>query len=184
MDHHAIRWICRVPRASALGEASNAKRLSARCVEKERSYCLNHPAGIIVAQVFGPERIFTYGSLSVRAKENNSARSIGLACCIPPMIETMSNRTMSLKTFELPYKTRKLHFSCALNQMFIGTRAQESSWYTRCRGDQRTGLSERDEETSARSDHSSLFAFPRTRRCRQVSRGERRMYHQACQTAQ
>jgi hypothetical protein len=34
-------------------------RGSTRQVDKEKSYCLNHSSGIVVAQVFGPDLKFT-----------------------------------------------------------------------------------------------------------------------------
>ncbi|CAF0756222.1 unnamed protein product [Rotaria sp. Silwood1] len=53
MDNHPIRWTCklrpRVPRQN---------RSSKRFVDKETSYCLNHPSGIVIAHVYGPDLKF------------------------------------------------------------------------------------------------------------------------------
>ncbi|CAF0795077.1 unnamed protein product [Rotaria sordida] len=54
MDNHPIRWICKLkPKVSKKNGSSK------RCVDKETPYHLNHPSGIVIADVVGSHLKFS-----------------------------------------------------------------------------------------------------------------------------
>ncbi|CAF1354733.1 unnamed protein product [Adineta ricciae] len=65
MDYHALRWTCKLK--TKVGRQSGA---SARTTLRETVLYLSHPSGIIVANVYGSELIFTPKSLDSINRSN------------------------------------------------------------------------------------------------------------------